>query len=60
MMEEKKNIFLGYVDALLYLARPKHKKYFTTFVWAIHLVRTYHMTNFSTPLPFIRICTQLE
>ena len=32
MMEEKKNIFLGYVDALLYLARPKHKKYFTTFV----------------------------
>ena len=51
MMEENNNIFLAGGNALVYLAKPMHEKYSTTFVWAIHLVGTYLMTNFSTPLP---------
>ena len=31
MMEENKDIFLAGGDALVYLAEPMHKKYFTTF-----------------------------
>ena len=33
MMEENNDIFLASGDALVYLAVPVHKKYFTTFVW---------------------------
>ena len=33
MMEENNNIFLAGGDASVYLARPMHKKYSTTFVW---------------------------
>ena len=33
MMEENNDIFLARSDALVYLAVPIHKKYFTTFVW---------------------------
>ena len=47
-MEENHNIFLAGGAALVYLTGPMHKKYL--FV-AIHLVRTYLMTNFSTPPP---------
>ena len=32
-MEENNDIFLAGGDALVYLAVPMHKKYFTTFVW---------------------------
>ena len=60
MMEENKNIFLGGGDALVYLTGPMDKKYSTTFVWAIHLVRTYLRTDFSTPLPFVSTCMHLK
>ena len=50
MMQESSDIFLAGGDALVYLAKPLLNKYSTAFVWAIHLVRTYVMTNFSTHL----------
>ena len=46
-MEKNSNIFPAGGDALVYLAGPMHKKYSTTFVGAIHLVRTYLRTTFS-------------
>ena len=60
MMEKNSDIFLAEGDALVYLARPMYKKYPTIFVWAIHLVRTYFMTDFSTPpLPPPLPCTHI-
>ena len=50
MMEENNNIFLAGGNALVYLAKPMHEKYSTTFVWG-HPFSRYLMTNFSTPLP---------
>ena len=47
MMEENNNIFLVYGDALVYLARPMHKKYYTTFAWG-HPFRS----NFQPASPF--------
>ena len=47
MKKESNDIFLGGGDTLVYLARPMNKKYSITFVWSIHLVRTYLMTDFS-------------
>ena len=32
-MEENNGIFPAGSSALVYLAEPMHKKYFTTFVW---------------------------
>ena len=49
MMKENNGIFLAGGDALVYLAGPMHKKYSITFFGAIHLVRTYLMTDFSNP-----------
>ena len=47
-MEEKNDIFLAGGDALVYLARPKHKKYIPQHSFgATHLVHTYLSTNFS-------------
>ena len=40
MMKENNNIFLAGSDAPVYLAKPMHKKYSTTFVCG-HLLRTY-------------------
>ena len=50
-MEKNYDIFLAGGDALVYLTKPMLKKYSTTWFGAIHLVRTYLMTNFSIPLP---------
>ena len=47
MMEEN---FPAGVDALVYLAKPI-KNIPQNYFEAIHLVRTYLMTGFSTPLP---------
>ena len=47
MMEENNDIFLVGSEALVYLTVPIHKRYSTTFVWAIHVVRTYLRTDFS-------------
>ena len=40
MMEENNDIFLVGGDALVYLGKPTHKKYSTTFVWG-HPFSTY-------------------
>ena len=55
-MEENKDIFLAGSDALVYLTVPVHKKY-STFFGAIHLVRMYFRTNFSTRLSLVSIWT---
>ena len=61
MMEENNDIFLAAVDALVYLAGPMHKKNIPEHLFgAIYLIRTYLRTDFSTPLPFVSICTHLE
>ena len=54
-MEGNNEIFLAGNDALVYLAEPIHKKYSQHLLGAIHLVRMYLMTNFSTTSP----CTHL-
>ena len=52
MMEENNDIFLAGGDALVYLAGPMHKKNIPQHLFgAIHLVRTYLRTDFSTPSP---------
>ena len=52
MMEENNAIFLASGDALVYLAGPMHKKNTPQQLFgAIHFVRTYLRTNFSTLLP---------
>ena len=59
-MEENSDIFLAGGDALVYLAGSFHKNIPWHFFGDIHLVRTYLRTDFSTPLPLERICTQLD
>ena len=60
-MEENNNIFLAGDDALVYLARPMHKKNIPQHLsGTIHLVRTYLMTNFSNILPLARVYTHSE
>ena len=54
-MEGNNDIFLADGDAQVYLAEPMHKKYSTTFFGAIHLVRTYLMTDFSTLSPYTHL-----
>ena len=49
-MGETNDIFLTGGDALVYLTETMHNKYSTKFVWGYPLVRTYLMTDFSTPL----------
>ena len=52
MMEENNDIFLAGGDAIVYLAGPMHKKNIPQhFFGAIHLVRTYLRTDFSTSPP---------
>ena len=48
MMEESNDIFLADGDSV-YFAEPVHKKYSKTFNWAIHLVSTCFIANFSSP-----------
>ena len=43
-MEEHNDTFLADGDALVYLTKPMHKKYSTTFVWG-------HPFSFSTHFP---------
>ena len=52
MTEENNDIFLASGDALVYLIGPIHKKNIPQHLFgAIHLVRTYVRTDFSTPRP---------
>ena len=59
MIEENNDIFIAGGDALVYLARPMHKKNIPQHSFgAIHLVRTYLTTNSQLPSPlqaYIRI-----
>ena len=59
MIEENKCIFLAGGDALVYLYQCT-KNILQHLLGAIQLVRTYLMTNFFNPLPFVHICTHLE
>ena len=51
MMEENNDIFLAGGDALVYLAKPMHKKYSTIFVWSNPLIRYVSYDQMFTPLP---------
>ena len=60
MMEENNDIFLAGGDALVYLAKPAHKKYSTTFVWG-HSFSTYvSYDQFFNPPPPVRTCTHFR
>ena len=54
-MEENNYIFLAGSDALVYLAKPIHKKIPWHLFGTVHLVRTYLMTDFLNP----SLCTHL-
>ena len=51
MTKENSNIFLAGGNALVYLAKPMHKKCSKTYFWRHPFVRTYLMTDFSNPPP---------
>ena len=59
-MEENNNILLAGGDALVYSALPMHKNIPPHLFGAVHLVRTYLRTNFSTTLSLVSICMHLE
>ena len=56
MMEENNDVFLAGGDALVYLAESMYKRYSKTLFGVIHFVRTYLVTDFSTPPPPLRTC----
>ena len=56
MIEENNHIFLAGGDALVYLSNQCTKNIAQHLLRAMHLVRTYLMTGFSTPSP----CTHLR
>ena len=61
MMEESNNMFLANGDALVYLAGSMHTQNIPQHLFgAIHLVRTYLWTGFSTTLTLVSICMHLE
>ena len=64
MMEENNNIFLAGGNALLYLAKPVHEKYSTTFVWGHPFSRYVSYDQFfnSSPLytPLHNLTTPLH
>ena len=49
MMEENNDIFFAGGDTLVYLVLPVHENITQHLFGAIHLVRMYLRTNFSTP-----------
>ena len=51
MTKENSNIFLAGGNALVYFAKPMHKKCSKTCFWGHPFVRTYLMTDFSTSPP---------
>ena len=58
-MEEKNDIVLAGGDALVYLAGPMHKKYYTKFVWGQPFSTYVSYDRFFNPLPLVRICSHL-
>ena len=57
MMEQNNDNFLAGDDVLVYLTKPVHKKYSTTFVWG-HPFSTYvSYDQFFNPPPPVRTCT---
>ena len=59
-MEGNNDIFLGGGDALVYLTYQCRKNIPQHLLGAIHLVRTYRRTDFSTPLSLASMCTHLK
>ena len=62
MMEENNDIFLAGCDALMYLARPMHKKYPTTFVLGDVFSQYLPILGpiFQPPFPLVRVCTHFR
>ena len=60
MMEENNNIFLAGGNALLYLAKPVHEKYSTTFVWGHPFSRYVSYDQFFNSSPPVHTCTQFD
>ena len=59
-MEENNNIFLVAVMLLCTWPDQYTQNFPQHLSGTIHLERSYFMTDFSTPLPIVRICTHLE
>ena len=69
MTEKNNDIFLAGSDAVVYLAKPVHKKYSTTFVWGHPFSMYVSYDRFSpcptlytiwmNPVPFPQLCTYL-
>ena len=57
-MEENNDIFLAAADALVYLAEPMQKKYFTKFVWGHPFSAYISYDQFFNSPPPVRTCKQ--
>ena len=57
MMEEHTDIFLASGDALVYLAKPKHKKYSTKFIWSYPFSTNVSYDQFFNSPPPVGTCT---
>ena len=57
-MEKNNDIFLVGSDAVVYLTKPMHKKYFTKFVWGRPFSRYVSYDHFFNSPPPVRTCTQ--
>ena len=51
MMEEDNNIFFAGSDAVVYLAKPIHKKYSTISIWGYPFSKHVSYDRFFNPLP---------
>ena len=60
MMEENNDISLGGSDALVYLAKPMHKKYSTTFVWGYPFSTYVFYDRFFNSAPPVHACAHFE
>ena len=56
MMEENNDIFYAGGDTLVYLAKPKHKKYSETFVWGHPFSMSVSYDRFLNPPSSVRNC----
>ena len=60
MKEENNNIFLAAGDALVYLAKPMHKKYSTKFIWGYPFSTYVSYDQFLNSPPPAHTCTHFE
>ena len=57
MMQENNHILLAGSDALVYLAEPMRKKYFTKFVWSYPFSTYASYDRFFNSPPSVSTCT---